>query len=159
MALDTKTKELLNKFADSQVALNDRDKPRGSSEIQLGTLLDEAHGAVRSSSYLYSPAVDGLTSGEVYSLKGASIPTGAIITRAWIAANVALSSAGGTGTVAIDVGGVSLLVATDADTITISTYSTAAATSGGKPTATIAVENLDAVGQLLVTVEYIYPTS
>ena len=34
MALDTKTKELLNKFADSQVALNDRDKPRGSSEIQ-----------------------------------------------------------------------------------------------------------------------------
>jgi len=159
MALDTKTKELLNKFADSQVALNDRDKPRGSSEIQLGTLLDEAHGAVRSSSYLYSPAVDGLTSGEVYSLKGASIPTGAIITRAWIAVNSALTSPA-TGAVAIDLGGVELLASTDADSITgITPYSTAAATSGGKPTATIAAGNLDAVGQLLVTVEYIYPTS
>ena len=68
MALNSKTILLLNKFAETQVALNDRDKPRGQSEIQLGTLLNEAHGALRSASVLYTPLEHGAAVGS-YVLK------------------------------------------------------------------------------------------
>lgn len=37
--MEAKTKELLNKFADSQPALNDKDKPHATAPIQLGDLI------------------------------------------------------------------------------------------------------------------------
>lgn len=45
MALDAKTKKLLNDFSLSQVALNDREKPFPSSALKLGDLLEEAMNA------------------------------------------------------------------------------------------------------------------
>lgn len=45
MALDAKTKQLLNDFSKSQIALNDISKPAATSGIQLGDLIDEAMNA------------------------------------------------------------------------------------------------------------------
>ena len=165
MALETKTKELLNKFADSQPALNDRDKPFGQSQIKLGDLLDQAHGGIRSASVLYTASKDGLTAGETYSLSGDSIPVGAIITRAWIAENVAL--AGGVGA-SLDItigstslsGGAQLLAALAGVNEAKADLSATLpeSTSGGKVKVAVSGADLTA-GQLLITYEYIYPTT
>ena len=165
MSLSAKVKELLNKFADTQVALNDRDLPRGQSQVQLGDLLDEAHGSLRSVSVTYTPASDGGTLGTTYSLGSSSIPAGAIITRAWIAENANVTAGAGA-TLDITVGATSLTggpqlfsaMAGIKDAVADFTATLPETTTGGKPKVAIAVANVTG-GQLLVTIEYIYPVN
>jgi len=166
MSLSSKVKELLNKFADTQVALNDKDLPRGQSQIQLGDLLDEAHGSLRSMSVTYTPARDGGTSGSTYSLGTSSIPAGAIITRAWIAENSNVLAGAGA-TLDITVGATSLTGGAQLFSAFAGVLESAAAplsatlpetTTGGVPKVAIAVANVTG-GQLLVTIEYIYPVN
>ena len=165
MALEKLTKDLLNKFAEQQPALNDRSKPRGQSEIQLGDLIDESHGAVRSKSVTYTPASDGGTTGASYSIKDGAVPAGAIITRAWIAENSTLVSAGAA-TLDVTIGSTSLTGGAQLITALTGVKESAAdltatlpeASSGGAPTITVGVADVTA-GQLLITFEYIYPTN
>lgn len=43
--MEAKTKELLNKFADSQPALQDKDLPHAEAPVQLGDLLQDLEDA------------------------------------------------------------------------------------------------------------------
>jgi len=166
MALEKTTKDLLNKFADSQPALNDDFSPRDSSGVKLGDILDEAHGAVRSKSVTYTASSDGGTAGSTYTLKGASVPAGAIITRAWVAENVALVGTPLTSTLDVTIGATSLTGGAKLITALTGIQEAKAdltatlpeATSGGAPKVTVAGADVTA-GQLLITFEYIYPVS
>lgn len=164
MALEPKTKDLLNKLADSQPGLNDKDLPRSQSGIKLGDLLNEAHGALRTAKALYTPARDGGTSGSTYVLSGEAVPQGAIITRAWIAEDVALVGVGAS--LNIQIGATSLTGGAQAITALVGILESKAdlsatlpeATSGGKVTVAVSGANVTA-GQLLIAFEYIYPVS
>lgn len=165
MALSDKVKELLNKFADSQIALNIPSLPADQSKIQLGDLLDEAHGAIRSASVIYDVARDGGTNGESYVIKGHDIPSGAIITRAWIAENVAL--AGGVGA-SLDVKAGSVSLSQGAQLIAAfagineakADFAAVIPAVAGGSSISIDVSGADVTaGQLLITFEYIYPVN
>ncbi len=161
--ISSKLKKLLNKFAETQPALQDRSFPFPKSSIQLGDLLDEAHGMLRSKSYVYAPAADGGTAGETYYLKGFSIPQGAIITRAYIAEGVDLAGDAGA-TLDLQVGTTSLTGGAQGfasfDAVQSSNDDFSAGlpetTSGGPVKAIVASADLTA-GQLQIVVEYIYP--
>jgi hypothetical protein len=162
MALDSKVKELLNKFADSQIALNIPGLPADQSKIKIGDLLDEAHGAVRSASVSYSFGKDGGVIGSIR-LDGHLVPAGAIITRAWIAEKANLT--GGVGA-EIDVkigatsltGGPQLLAAIAGvkESVADFTATLPEASSGGSVVVDVSVAALTA-GQLLIAFEYIDP--
>lgn len=158
MSLDAKTKELLNDFADTQPALNDRDKPFPQSKIELGTLLDEAHGAIRSARALYKPASDGGTDGEAYSLD-LSIPAGALITRSWAIVNTT-SSAAATLDFSTVAGSVDLGSVADATAATGDHEDKQAAPEAVPADTSVQVEVSGASvtdGEFLLIVEYIYP--
>lgn len=168
MALESKDKTLLNKFAESQPALNDNINPRGQSEVKLGDLLDEAHGAIRTLTTTYNAKRDGGTAGETYILNAAKVPAGAIITRGWLAANVDLVS-GGAATFDVTVGATSLSGGAKAYTAVTGAggpqeskadllATLPEASSGGKPKIAIAGANVTD-GELMITLEYIYPVS
>lgn len=164
MALSNKVKELLNKFADTQIALNIPGLPADQSKIQLGDLLDEAHGAIRSASVVYDVARDGGTDGESYVIKGHNIPSGAIITRAWIAENVALVGVGASldvkaGSVSLS-GGAQLIAAFAGINEAKADFAAVIPAVAGGSSVSIDVSGADVTaGQLLITFEYIYPVN
>lgn len=87
MALDATSKALLNKFAETQVALNDRFFPRGQSEILLGDLIDDATNDKKTVKCSYNFAQQGGAVGDYLLLKadGSSfqLPENAILTGLW----------------------------------------------------------------------------
>ena len=162
MALDSKVKDLLNKFADSQIALNIQGEPADSSAIQIGTLLDEAHGALRSGTVKYDVLNDGGVSGQTYILDGHKIPAGAIITRAWIAEQVNVVGVGASldvlvGTTSLT-GGAALIAEFVGvkESVAGFTATLPEVTSGGNIKVTVSGANVTA-GKLLISFEYIYP--
>lgn len=161
--ISDKIKKLLNKFTETQPALQDISRPFPQSAVKLGDLLDEAHGSLRSTSYMYAPLADGGTAGQTYNLAGANIPQGAIITRAYIAEGVDLVGDVGA-TLDLQVGTTSLtngaqgFASFDGVQSSIDDFSATLpeTTSGGPVKAVVASADLTA-GQLQIFVEYIYP--
>ena len=109
MFLDNTTKELLNKFADTQTALNDNFNPRGSSEVRLGDKMDNItrqHTDRGSYSFAKQGGADGDTPGI-----GVFLKENDIITRVFLRTKTAFAS-GGAATVAIKTGAQELKAAT-----------------------------------------------
>lgn len=112
MSIASGTVDLLNKFADSQPALNDQTQPAASSAVKLGDLLTQVDSEVKVARGEYKFAVSGGATG-VYRT-GISIPANSVITRVYTRAVTAFASAG-SATVAVKVGAVTLKAATAFD--------------------------------------------
>jgi len=127
MSLDAIKKRLLNLLGESQPALNDPNKPRATSNVNLGDIIDdistlqdtaaadivELQGNKEyTTEATYDFAVDGGAQGAID--LGVEIPAGAIVTRLVTRAETSLASAG-LATVALGAGVAAFKAATAFD--------------------------------------------
>lgn len=164
MSLTKKQKADLNKFTETQPALNDSRLPFPKSAMKLGDLIDEAHGQIRSKAAHYDVSLQGGVSGTSYFVD-IEVPAGAIATRVYTAPVVALDSAGDAVELDVKVGVTSLIggpqaqAALNAGALDQSAAaSLPVALTAGKVSVTPSVEDVTA-GKLLIVVEYIQPLS
>lgn len=160
MGLSQALKDMLNKFADTQIALRTPELPLGASNPMLGDALEAAYASAEK---VVSGTYDFATHGGTVGTKnlGLALPAGAIVTRLWTDALTPMTS-GGLATVAIEVGADVLLAATafndaaltDLDQQTAGLPLKSAA--GGNLEFVIADEALTA-GKVRVMVAYIQP--
>jgi hypothetical protein len=139
MALDPQIQKMLNKFANTQPALQIPDQPVAFANPMLGDLLAAALNtlsAAQDGTYTYSVAVAGPGN---YSLGSMNIPAGAIITEVLTDVTTALASSG-SATLAIATGtaGADTLVAAQAYSAYTGTQkqtlsATVVKTAGGGP--------------------------
>lgn len=155
--LTTALKDLLNKFSETQPALQTAGLPFPQSSAKLGDLLDEGLKTPKTLKATYSFATNGGTVG-VKTLS-AALPAGTKILRCYTDATTAMTS-GGAATVALDIGATSLKAATAYNDATLvgfdaQTLTAVKLAAAGALTFTIAGAALTA-GVVTVYVDY-YP--
>lgn len=160
MGLSAALKDMLNKFADTQIALRTPTLPLAQSNPNLGDALEAAYASVE---VTVEGTYDFATMGGAVSTKslGVAVPAGAIITKLYTDALTSMTSAG-LATVALAVGADVLKAATafdDASYVGLDDQSVALTKTalGGNLTFAIAVAALTA-GKVRVVLTYLKPT-